>query len=63
MNKKAFITGITGQVGSILADYLLDNTDLEIIGMMRWNEPLDNIYHLTKKELTWVKEYLFVIVI
>ena len=49
MNKKAFITGITGQVGSILADYLLDNTDLEIIGMMRWNEPLDNIYHLTKR--------------
>ena len=26
MKKRAFITGITGMVGSHLADYLLDNT-------------------------------------
>ena len=32
MNKKtALITGITGMVGSHLADYLLKNTDLEVI--------------------------------
>jgi GDP-mannose 4,6-dehydratase len=44
--KKAFITGITGMVGSHLSDYLLDNTDWEIIGLVRWNERMDNIEHL-----------------
>ena len=47
--KKVLITGITGQVGSQLADYILDNTDYQVIGMMRWQEPLDNIYHLTDR--------------
>ena len=47
--KKAFITGITGQVGSQMADFLLENTDFEVIGMMRWQEPIDNLYHLTGK--------------
>lgn len=46
---KALITGITGQVGSQLADYLLDNTDYEVIGMMRWQEPMENIYHLSNR--------------
>lgn len=45
----ALITGITGMVGSHLADYLLENTDWEIYGMMRWNESLDNISHLSEK--------------
>lgn len=49
MSKTFLITGITGQVGSTLADYILENTDYEVIGMMRWQEPLDNIYHLTDK--------------
>ena len=49
MSKSFLITGITGQVGSTLADYILENTDYEVIGMMRWQEPLDNIYHLTDK--------------
>lgn len=47
--KKAFITGFTGQVGSQLADYLLKETEMEIYGMMRWQEPLDNILHLTNR--------------
>lgn len=47
--KKAFITGITGQVGSQMADFLLENTQFEVIGMMRWQEPIDNLYHLTTK--------------
>lgn len=47
--KKVLITGFTGQVGSQLADFLLENTDYYIIGMMRWQEPMDNIYHLTKR--------------
>ena len=43
---KALITGITGMVGSHLADYLLANTDWTIYGMIRWRSPLDNIQHL-----------------
>lgn len=44
--KRAFITGITGMVGSHLADFLLANTDWDIIGLCRWRSPLDNIAHL-----------------
>src|SRR2546423_1224006 len=43
---KAFITGLTGMVGSHLADYLLEHTDWEIYGLIRWRSPLDNIAHL-----------------
>jgi GDPmannose 4,6-dehydratase len=46
MVKRALITGITGMVGSHLADYLIQNTDWEIFGMCRWRSPLDNIAHL-----------------
>lgn len=46
MVKRAFITGITGMVGSHLADYLLEKTDWEIYGLCRWRSPLDNIAHL-----------------
>ena len=42
---KAFITGITGMVGSHLYDYLFENTDWEIHGLLRWRSPLDNIRH------------------
>jgi len=43
---KALITGITGMVGSHLADYLIENTDWDIYGMCRWRSPLDNVEHL-----------------
>ena len=46
MSKKVLITGVTGMVGSHMADYLLENTDWEITGMCRWRSPLDNIRHL-----------------
>ncbi len=46
MGKTALITGITGMVGSHLADYLLEHTDWEIYGLCRWRSPLDNILHL-----------------
>ncbi|GLS03827.1 GDP-mannose 4,6-dehydratase [Chitiniphilus shinanonensis] len=49
MNKKVLITGVTGQVGSQLADYILENTDLDVVGMMRWQEPMDNLYHLSDR--------------
>lgn len=47
--KRALITGITGMVGSHLADFLLAKTDWEVIGMCRWRSPLDNIGHLTDR--------------
>ena len=47
--KTVLITGITGQVGSQLADYILENTEHNVVGMMRWQEPLDNLYHLTDR--------------
>lgn len=46
MSCKALITGITGMVGSHLADYLLKNTDWDIYGVCRWRSPLDNVSHL-----------------
>jgi GDPmannose 4,6-dehydratase len=46
MAPRAFITGITGMVGSHLADYLLEHTDWEIWGLCRWRSSLDNIQHL-----------------
>ena len=46
MSVKALITGITGMVGSHLADFLLENTDWEIYGVCRWRSPLDNVNHL-----------------
>ena len=49
MTNKLLITGITGQVGSQLADFVLDNTSFNIVGMMRWQEPMDNLYHLTDR--------------
>jgi len=43
------ITGITGMVGSHLADYLLENTDWKIYGLARWNDNLENIEHLSSE--------------
>ncbi len=46
MRKRVLITGMTGMVGSHMADFLLENTDWDIYGMQRWRSPLDNIMHL-----------------
>ena len=43
---RALITGVTGMVGSHLADYLLEHTDWDIVGMCRWRSPFDNLEHL-----------------
>lgn len=40
---RALITGITGMVGSHLAEFLLEHTDWEVVGMCRWRSPLDNL--------------------
>tara|TARA_A100001011_G_scaffold369551_1_gene424942 strand:+ start:3239 stop:4255 length:1017 start_codon:yes stop_codon:yes gene_type:complete len=45
--KIAFITGITGMVGSHLLDYLIKNTNWEIHGLVRWRSSLENIeFHI-----------------
>ena len=46
--KKVLITGITGMVGSHLADLLIKKTDWIIYGMCRWRSPLNNVQHLLK---------------
>jgi GDPmannose 4,6-dehydratase len=46
MLKKVIITGVTGQDGSYMADYLLENTDYEIYGMVRRTST--NNYHNIK---------------
>lgn len=44
--KKILITGITGFVGSHLADFLLKETDNKIYGLKRPNSQLRNIHHI-----------------
>ena len=46
---KVLITGITGFVGSHLADYLLSLENIELYGIKRWRSPLDNIKHILDK--------------
>ena len=41
--KTVLITGMTGMVGSHLLDYIIDNTNWQVFGMLRWRSPLDNI--------------------
>jgi len=44
---RVLITGITGMVGSHLADYLLSLDELhEVYGVCRWRSDKDNIAHL-----------------
>lgn len=44
--KRVLITGITGMVGSHLAEYLLEQVDWDVYGMCRWRSPLDNLESL-----------------
>lgn len=47
--KNVLITGITGFVGSHLADYLLANTKYKIYGLKRVNSSFRNINHILDK--------------
>lgn len=47
--KRALITGITGMVGSHLAEFLIDRTDWDLFGLCRWRSPLDNLGNLTAR--------------
>lgn len=46
VKKKALITGITGMVGSHLAEFIFKETDWDIIGLTRWRSSLENIKSL-----------------
>jgi GDPmannose 4,6-dehydratase/GDP-4-dehydro-6-deoxy-D-mannose reductase len=47
---RALITGITGMVGSHLAEYILESHPaVEVHGLVRWRSPLDNIRHLQSR--------------
>ena len=53
MLKRALITGIAGSGGSYLAEFLVNNTDLEVHGISRWhstasNRNLNSISHKIK---------------
>jgi GDP-mannose 4,6-dehydratase len=51
---RALITGLGGFVASHLVEHLLEHTDWDIVGTMRWSEPLDNlsgvIYRINRKD-------------
>ena len=42
---RVLITGITGMVGSHLAEYIVEKKLGEVIGLVRWRSPLDNLKH------------------
>ena len=47
---KALITGITGFVGSHLAEYILDNhAHVQVAGLVRWRSPKQNILGIMDK--------------
>lgn len=47
---RVLITGITGMVGSHLAEYILaDHPSVEIHGLVRWRSPLTNIQQILPK--------------
>lgn len=47
---KVLITGITGFVGSHLADYILaEFPNVQILGLVRWFSPRENIKHILNK--------------
>jgi len=56
--KRALITGITGMVGSHLADFILENTDWEVHGMLRWADSTKNIDHLATRVNSKDRVYL-----
>jgi len=49
MTQRCLITGITGFVGSYLAEFLLEREDIEIYGIKRWRSRMENIEHIKDK--------------
>lgn len=48
---KTIITGFAGQTGSSLAEFLLDNVDCEVHGIVRYRSDLSNVVHIKDKVL------------
>lgn len=48
---KLLITGVTGFVGSHLAESCLARGDVEVVGTYRWRSPRENIEHIKDLEL------------
>jgi len=46
---KVLITGIAGQTGSHLADYLLEQPNIEVHGVVRYRTDMTNIHHIIDK--------------
>ena len=46
---KVLITGITGMAGSHLADYLIKQPGVEVMGTLRWRSKTENIEHLRER--------------
>ncbi len=46
---KVLITGITGFVGSHLADFLLTKDDIQLYGIERWRSRTENIEHIKSR--------------
>ena len=47
---KVLITGITGLVGSYLAEYILNNIkDCKVFGTYRWRSRMDNVEHIKNR--------------
>ena len=46
VRRGALITGVSGFVGSHLAQFLLDSTEWDVFGVLRWRSPLDNLENL-----------------
>ncbi len=52
--EKVLVTGITGFVGSHLADYILENhPEVQIFGLKRWRSPMDNLKHIPEGKITF----------
>jgi GDP-4-dehydro-6-deoxy-D-mannose reductase len=52
--KKVLITGVTGMVGSHLAEYLLaEQKDCQVFGVKRWRSNIDNIAEIKDKITTF----------
>ena len=54
MSSKVLITGFTGMVGSFMCEFLYENTDWQIHGLLRWRSDTRNneniINQINKKE-------------
>lgn len=46
---RVLITGITGFVGSHLAEFLLEQKEIEVFGTLRWRSKTDNIDHFKNR--------------